>query len=177
MALLVGYHRLWHGDMDRVRLDRITGTRPAAIWQRSCHEWFLNSAAIDALGITAESMAGRGPASDQVDVERGHFWENGWMVLLSGLLMPRFLTEARFREGLTQLVDFLHMNGVTAINEPGIAWKIEPWNLYQEILGADDVPFGTTFLVDGRTRACAASTPLWRSTTRRRRSPVPRRER
>jgi predicted amidohydrolase YtcJ len=147
-----GYHQLWHGDLNRARLDAITGDRPTAIWQRSCHEWFLNSAAIDALGITPESMAGRGAASNQVDVVRGHFWENGWMTLLSPSLMPRFLTEARFREGLAQLVAYLHMNGVTAINEPGISWKVEPWHLYQEILGGDDVPFTSTFLVDGRTQ-------------------------
>jgi predicted amidohydrolase YtcJ len=154
-----GYHKLWHGEMSRARLDSITGDRPTAIWQRSCHEWFLNTAAIDALGITSESMAGRGAASNQVDVSRGHFWENGWMVLLSPLLMPRFLTEARFREGLAQLVAYLHMNGVTAINEPGIAWKVEPWHLYQEILGADDVPFTTTFLVDGRNQCVKSIDP------------------
>jgi predicted amidohydrolase YtcJ len=154
-----GYHKLWHGEMSRTRLDSITGDRPTAIWQRSCHEWFLNTAAIDALDITSESMAGRGLASNQVDVSRGHFWENGWMVLLSPLLMPRFLTEARFRKGLAQLVAYLHMNGVTAINEPGIAWKVEPWHLYQEILGADDVPFTTTFLVDGRNQCVKGIDP------------------
>jgi predicted amidohydrolase YtcJ len=148
-----GFHKLWHGELDRTRLDQIVGDRPAAIWQRSCHEWFLNSAAISALGITAENMSGRGAASEQLDLDRGHFWENGWMVLLSNYLMPRFLTEARFRKGLAQLVEYLHMNGVTAINEPGIAWKVEPWHLYQEILGAPDVPFTTTFLVDGRNQS------------------------
>jgi predicted amidohydrolase YtcJ len=154
-----GFHKLWHGEMSRARLDGVTGDRPTAIWQRSCHEWFLNTAAIDALGITVENMAGRGAASDQVDVARGHFWENGWMVLLSRLLMPRFLTEARFREGLAQLVAYLHMNGVTAINEPGISWAVEPWDLYQEILGADDVPFTSTFLVDGRTQCVKGIDP------------------
>jgi predicted amidohydrolase YtcJ len=81
------------------------------------------------------------------------------MVLLSRHLMPLFLTEARFRAGLKQLVAYLHMNGVTAINEPGIAWKVEPWHLYQEILGADDVPFTTTFLVDGRNQCVRGIDP------------------
>ncbi len=148
-----GFHQLWHGQLDRARLDAIVGDRPTAIWQRSCHEWYLNSAAISALGITAEKMTGKGAASEQVDLARGHFWENGWMVLLANYLMPIFLTEARFRKGLAQLVEYLHMNGVTAINEPGISWKVEPWHLYQELLGADDVPFTTTFLVDGRTQS------------------------
>jgi predicted amidohydrolase YtcJ len=148
-----GFHRLWHGELSRVRLDDLTGDRPTAVWQRSCHEWYLNSAAIEAIGVTEENMAGHGAASAMVDVERGHFWENGWMVLLSRYLMPKFLTEARFRSGLAQFAQYLHMNGVTAINEPGIAWKVEPWHLYEEILGADDIPFTSTFLVDGRTQS------------------------
>ncbi len=148
-----GFHSLWHGELSRSRLDAIVGDRPTAVWQRSCHEWFLNSAAIAELGLTEENMSGYGAASDMVDLDRGHFWENGWMVVLSRHLMPRFLTEARFRTGLSQMVDYLHMHGVTAINEPGISWQIEPWELYQEILGADDVPFTSTFLVDGRTQS------------------------
>ncbi|MGH1491274.1 MAG: amidohydrolase [Acidimicrobiales bacterium] len=147
-----GYHALWHGDLDRRRLDSIVGNRPTAIWQRSCHEWFLNSAAIDALELTAEKLAGKGPGSAMIDLDRGHFWENGWMVVLSPYLMPRFLTEERFRTGLKQLIEYLHMNGVTAINEPGISWKVEPWHLYEELLGAPEVPFSTTFLVDGRNQ-------------------------
>jgi predicted amidohydrolase YtcJ len=154
-----GHHRLWHGELSRQRLDSIVGDRPTAVWQRSCHEWFLNSAAIEALGVTEENMAGHGPSSDMVDLDRGHFWENGWMVLLSPYLMPRFLTEERFRVGLAQLAAYLHMHGVTAINEPGIAWRVEPWDLYQEILGADDVPFESTFLVDGRTQSVRGIDP------------------
>ncbi|MDA3015878.1 MAG: amidohydrolase [Actinomycetota bacterium] len=147
-----GYHALWHGELSRSRLDALTGDRPTAIWQRSVHEWYINSAATDALGITVESMSGLGIASEQLDVERGHYWENGWMLALGRSLMPIFLTETRMRNGLHLLVDYLHMNGVTAINEPGVFWAIEPWSLYQEILGAHDVPFLSTFMVEARTQ-------------------------
>jgi len=147
-----GYHSLWHGELSRQRLDALVGDRPCAIWQRSVHEWYINSAATEALGITPELMSGWGLASEQLDVERGHYWENGWMLALGRYLMPVFLTEERMRVGLHQLVEYLHMNGVTAINEPGIYWAIEPWDMYQEILGADDVPFYSTFMVEGRTQ-------------------------
>ena len=40
------------------------------------------------------------------------------MLALGRYLMPVFLTEDRMRTGLHQLVEYLHMNGVTAINEP-----------------------------------------------------------
>lgn len=148
-----GYHRLWHGDLHRTDIDEICGDRPVAIWQRTCHEWHLNTAALDAIGATAETFAGRGFMSDQLDFDKGHFWENGAFVLLAPLLMPLFATGARYRDGLVQMIEYLHMNGVTAINEPGIAWAIEPWEMYQEILGADEVPFMSTFLIDGRTQS------------------------
>jgi len=147
-----GYHSLWHGELNRQRLDSLVGDRPCAIWQRSVHEWYINTAATEALGITPELMSGHGLASEQLDVERGHYWENGWMLALGRYLMPVFLTEERMRAGLHQLVTYLHMNGVTAINEPGVYWAIEPWDLYQEILGAEDVPLLSTFMVEGRTQ-------------------------
>jgi predicted amidohydrolase YtcJ len=147
-----GWHALWHGPLDRGRLDRLAGERPVAVWQRSCHEWILNTAALDRIGLTEEMTKGHGLASEQIDWDRGHFWENGWMTVLSRHLMPGFMTRERFTAGLQQLIEYLHMNGVTAINEPGIYWRSEPWDLYQEILGHPDVPFESTFLVEGRTQ-------------------------
>jgi predicted amidohydrolase YtcJ len=147
-----GYHSLWHGTLDRARLDSVAGDRPVAIWHRSVHEWFINSAATEALGITEESMAGLGVISEQLDVARGHYWENGWMLGLGRHLLPVFLTEERMRAGLSLLVDYLHMNGVTAISEPGIFWGVEPWDLYREILGDDSVPFTSLFMVEARTQ-------------------------
>ena len=147
-----GWHRLWHGVLDRQRLDDLTGDRPTAVWQRSCHEWILNSAALETLGLTKGMTENQGLASEQLDFDRGHFWENGWMIILAKYLMPVFMTPGRFRTGLSQMIEYLHMNGVTAINEPGIYWRNEPWEMYQEILGHADVPFESTFLVEGRTQ-------------------------
>ena len=147
-----GWHNLWHGALDRGRLDALAGDRPTAVWQRSCHEWILNTAALDTIGMTRELTEGHGLASEQLDWDRGHFYENGWMVVLARYLMPVFMTRERFATGLAQLVEYLHMNGVTAINEPGIYWRNEPWDLYQEMLGHPDVPFESTFMVEARTQ-------------------------
>ncbi|TGD90414.1 amidohydrolase [Mycolicibacterium sp. CH28] len=153
-----GYHKLWHGPLDRARLDRISTSRPIVIWQRSCHEFFLNSAAIDALGLRATDMAGHGAADDMVDFDAGHWWESGTNLLLPKL-SPVLASPSRIAAGLRQLVAYLHRNGVTAINEPGIMWAVEPWSMYQDILGADETPFGSTFLVDARSQADAAMDP------------------
>jgi predicted amidohydrolase YtcJ len=153
-----GYHRLWHGPLDRGVLDDISRDRPIAVWHRSCHEWFLNSAAIDALVITREQMAGHGPASTMVDLDGGHWWETGMNLLLPSLA-PIFMSADRVAAGLRQLVRYLHGTGVTAFNEPGIMWQLEPWELYQQILGAEDTPFLSTFLVDARSQADAGMDP------------------
>ncbi|MGB0971607.1 MAG: amidohydrolase, partial [Mycobacterium sp.] len=153
-----GYHRLWHGHLDRRVLDEVSRTRPIAVWQRSCHEWFLNSAAIELLGITANAMADQGPASAMVDVDAGHWWESGMNLLLPAL-SPHFLTNDRIAAGLRQMVAYLRRNGVTAFNEPGIMWDLEPWQLYQDILGAPDAPMTSTFLVDARSQADSGMDP------------------
>ena len=154
-----GYHSLWHGRLDRSILDEVSATRPIAVWQRSCHELYLNSAAIALLDITADSVAGHGPASQQLDLDRGHFWEAGFFNVVMGKIAPHIISAERIERGLHQLVAYLHQHGVTAINEPGIAWGLEPFDLYQQILGADDVPFRTSFLVDGRTQAARELEP------------------
>ncbi|MEI6254389.1 MAG: amidohydrolase [Mycobacteriaceae bacterium] len=153
-----GYHKLWHGPLDRATLDAVSTTRPVVVWQRSCHEFFLNTAAIEKLGLTADQMTGHGPASAMVDFEAGHWWESGTNLLLPGL-SPMLMSPQRLAAGLRQMVGYLHANGVTAINEPGIMWAVEPWELYQQILGADETPFGSTFLVDARSQADAGMDP------------------
>lgn len=151
-----GYHKLWHGGLDRQLLDEISATRPIAVWQRSCHEWFLNSAAVDALHLTAADMTG--PAASMVDLAAGHWWETG-MNLLLPRLAPVFMSQDRLTSGLHQLVAYLHRNGVTAINEPGLMWALEPWSLYQDILGDPSTPFSSTFLVDARSQADGGMDP------------------
>ena len=153
-----GYHALWHGPLDRAALDAVSATRPIMVWQRSCHEFYLNTAAITALGVTAEQMAGHGAASDMVDFVAGHWWESGINLLLPSLA-PVFMTPDRLARGLRLLAAYLHANGVTAINEPGIMWAVEPWELYQQILGAPETPFESTFLVDARSQADAGMDP------------------
>ena len=148
-----GYHPLWHGELTREVIDEICGDRPVAVWHRTCHEWCLNSAALERIGATREKFEDRGLASTQLDWDRGRFWENGNFALLSPMLMPVFATRERYRAGLKAMIEYLHMNGVTAINEPGINWGAEPWEVYREVLGHEDVPFMSTFMVDGRAQS------------------------
>ena len=75
--------------------------------ERSCHEWFLNTAAITALGLTPADTVGYGPASDMVDFDAGHWWETGMNLLLPKLATV-FMSPHRLAAGLRQLVAYLH---------------------------------------------------------------------
>jgi predicted amidohydrolase YtcJ len=150
-----GYHSLWHGPLDRAVLDTISATRPIGVWQRSCHEFYLNSAAIERLGLTAEMVADTGPLAETISLGRGHFWENGFMGFLMPLITPTFVTLERLVTGLEQMITYLHGNGVTAFNEPGAVLPPGAWDLYEEMLGRDDVPLLSSFIVDARGPATA----------------------
>ena len=144
-----GYHELWHGKVDRRTLDAISVARPIMIWQRSCHEFYLNTAALKALGFTEASMQGQGEASRMFNWAEGHWWETG-MNLIMGPLLKVFATAQRFEFGLKQMIAYEHSKGVTAYNEPGALVTPDLLKLYQQILGAEETPLYSYFLVDGR---------------------------
>ena len=146
-----GYHSLWHGKLDRKTLDAVSVTRPIMVWQRSCHEFFLNTAAIKALGLTEDAMKGKGDASKMMNWEEGHWWETGMNLILEPILKV-FATPDRMIFGLKQMVAYLHQNGVTAYMEPGALFTPDIWKLYQQILGSDETPFYSYFVVDARTQ-------------------------
>jgi predicted amidohydrolase YtcJ len=147
-----GYQSLWHGKLDRKTLDKVSATRPIVVWQRSCHEFFLNTPAIKSLGFTEESMKGKGRASEMMNWEEGHWWETGMNLILEPLFKV-FATPDRMTFGLKQMVAYLHQNGVTAYMEPGALFTPDVWKLYQQILRSDDTPFYSYFVVDARTQA------------------------
>ena len=146
-----GYHELWHGKLDRRTLDAVSATRPVVVWQRSVHEFYLNGAAIRALGLSEEAMKGKGDASRMMNWEEGHWWETG-MNLIAEPLLKVFATPQRMTFGLRQMIAYLHRNGVTSYMEPGALATPALFRLYQQILGAEDTPFSSYFVVDGRSQ-------------------------
>jgi predicted amidohydrolase YtcJ len=148
-----GYHSLWHGELGREVLDAVSDTRPIGVWQRSCHEFYLNTPALAALGLLDGEPEGDLPVLAQIDLDRGHFWERGAFAFLLPHIAPLLMNPDRLRRGLHQMVRYLHQNGVTAFNEPGAVLAPGAWDMYEEILGADDTPFYSFFMPDGRAAA------------------------
>ena len=147
-----GFNQYFHGELNRAMLDAVSANRPIAIWHRSAHEFYLNSAFISRFGIDQAGIDQMGPlVQAQADLQRGHFVEAG--VLL--YLMPRIFTELgnekRFREGLLQMIEMLHSRGVTAFNEPGAF--IPPYMLsaFGQILGAETTPMYSFFIPESKS--------------------------
>ena len=163
-----GYHRLWHGPLDRAALDAISTRRPVVVWQRSCHEWFPQHG-----GHRRARADGRGherPRPGQRDGRlRGRALVGTGMNLLLPALSPVFMSPQRLTAGLQQLVAYLHRNGVTSINEPGIMWDVEPWPLYQQILADEHTRSARrSWSTPAARRMRAWPPPRWWPTPKRR---------
>lgn len=103
-----GYQPLEHGKMGRPELDAIAPDRPVILCQRSFHEAYLNSTALEVLGLTAE-VVGNHP---QVDYAQGHFFETGNMMVM-GKLMSTLLKDDWYRKGLGITCDLMLQGGIT----------------------------------------------------------------
>ena len=109
-----GYHELWHGELSRSLLNELAKEQPVAIIHRSFHEIFLNDATINALGISEKEFR----ANPQVDWDKGHFYEGGWMAL-APKMAPLLLDGSRYMRGLGLMTELIKKNGITTIAEPG----------------------------------------------------------
>ena len=147
-----GYHQYFHGDLNRAVLDAISDTIPIAIWHRSCHEFYLNSAAINKYGISQEGIDAQGQLiKEQVNLEEGHFYENGVFIYLFSKVLPELAAPNRFIGGLKQMVQLLHEGGVTAFNEPGGVYTPDILQVYQLVLGAESTPMSTYLIPEARS--------------------------
>jgi len=109
-----GYHQLWHGSLSRELLNQIAGDRAVGIIHRSFHEIYLNDAAIALLGIEQADFEG----NPQVDWDKGHFYEGGWLALVPAMA-PVLLEPEKYRAGLATMSAILKQNGITTVAEPG----------------------------------------------------------
>lgn len=147
-----GYSNYFHGDLSREILNKVSSSRPIVVWHRSVHEFFLNDAAIAHFAIKQADVDAAGKTvAEQVNLERGHFYETGAFVYLVPRIMPELGTPQRFQFGLQQMLTMLHQKGVTAYMEPGafIPPNIVP--LYQAVLGAEQVPMYSFFVSETHT--------------------------
>jgi len=131
-----GYHAPYHGELSRADLDRVSARRPIAVWQRSVHEFYFNSPALESLGLERAAF----DAHPQADWETGHVWERGALEL--GAPMVRKLTAPlRYLRGLSMMTEVLQRGGLTTVGEQGfpqVSETLERLTLRWQL--DDDVP-------------------------------------
>ncbi|MGI9426741.1 MAG: amidohydrolase family protein, partial [Hyphomicrobiaceae bacterium] len=133
-----GYHKIWHGHVDRQTLNCVSQSRPIFVWQRSFHEIIVNDAAIDWMKLNRGELA-RHP---QVDVETGRFFETGLSIAMNGMKDYLYAPD-RFRQGLQQVKQAVHFGGHTTIADmavPLVDIDVE-WPPLLDIFERDDTPF------------------------------------
>lgn len=109
-----GYHQLWHGDLNREMLNKISKDKPIAVLHRSFHEVFLNDKAIEMMKIKEADFKG----NPQVDWKKGHFFEGGWLGLVPKIA-EWFIVPSRYSKGLELMTQLIQKNGITTVAEPG----------------------------------------------------------
>jgi predicted amidohydrolase YtcJ len=150
-----GYHAAFYGPLTRDDLDTISTTRPIFAWARSCHEFILNTAAMEKAGVTEELMAGwSASVKAQSSFQEGHFWEQGLFAVLPHIA-PIVANPDRFRAGLELMRDYMHANGVTYGNEPGGILAKPVQDALNEVMSPPSMPFRWSFIADGKSLVAA----------------------
>ncbi len=133
-----GYHKIWHGTVDRQALNGISQTRPVFVWQRSFHEIIANDAAIDWMGLNRDDLA----RHEQIDPESGRFYETGLSIALNGMKDYLYAPE-RFLGGLEQVARAVHAGGHTTIGDMAVplADLEMEWPALVQVLDRPEIPF------------------------------------
>jgi len=148
-----GYHHYFHGEMSRTLLDKLAPDFPVIVWHRSCHEFFLNTAALKLTGIDEAVFDALAPSQKaQASFEKGHFFEQGALAIL-GRLAPFLASPAQFKAGLEFTETYYHRNGITLACEPGGFFSKPLQDAINAVYGDEATPFNHCFMADGKTFA------------------------
>ena len=109
-----GYHELYHGPLNRKILDGISSTQPIVVWQRSVHELYFNTAALELYGMSEADFA----ASEQANWQEGHLWETGLFAVGQSVFMD-LVSPLKYLKGLSMMSATLHKGGLTTVGEQG----------------------------------------------------------
>lgn len=141
-----GFHNLFHGEVTRPDLDKISSTRPVFIWTRSTHEMIFNTPALAYFKLTAEEAQG----NPQIDYAHGRYWEAGMLGLAMAKVSPFMFDPKRYMAGTTLNGRVLHFGGLTTVAELsfGVANPQLEWMAPKKLLDTADTPFRTYFIPD-----------------------------
>ena len=146
-----GYHHYFHGAMNRAMLDKLAPGFPVIVWHRSAHEFFLNSAALRLMKIDEALVKSFGKsAQEQLDLAKGHFFEQGGMAILPNIT-PHLASAEQFRNGLEFTKRYYHRHGITLACEPGGFLSKPLQDAINAVYSDDATPFNHCFIGDGKS--------------------------
>ncbi len=102
-----GFLKTVHGEMTAQRLDKICADIPIIIWERSYHEVYLNTKALEHFGIDKKVVEEHG-----ANYEKGQFIEGALFGVIP-YLNKFLLSDDWLIEGLKQLALLLNQVGIT----------------------------------------------------------------
>ena len=140
MLFTWGYHASFHGKLNRTILDKISTTRPIIVWQRSVHEFYFNTKALEFLKQKESDWEGLGEASTMMSWKDGRVWEKGMYPLLP-ILFPIIGSPEKFKLGLQRARDYIHAGGITTASDPGVQLPEKMILQMISILEGDVMPF------------------------------------
>ena len=148
-----GYHELWHGKLTREMLDEISPDIPIAIWQRSCHEFIINSKGLELFGIDQTLIDGFDEHQQaQINLAEGHFWEAG-MLALSGSLFKHLIKPKQYIDSLKMVQNYWHNAGSTLVVEPGGLVNKSLSIMQNHVFSPPSSAFHMDYIADGKTMA------------------------
>jgi len=148
-----GYHELWHGKLTREMLDEISSDIPMAIWQRSCHEFIINSKGLELFGIDQTLIDGFDEHQQaQINLAEGHFWEAG-MLALSGSLFKHLIKPKQYIDSLKMVQNYWHNAGSTLVVEPGGLVNKSLSIMQNHVFSPQSSAFHMDYIADGKTMA------------------------
>ncbi len=151
MLFTWGYHQYFHGKLNRKMLDeQISNTRPVIVWQRSVHEMYFNTKALEMLGLKKSDWENKGEASTMADWEEGHVWEKG-LYLVIGKLFPIIASPEKYKLGMERARDYVHAGGITACADPGVQLSEALIASMIEILESKPLPFEYDLVAAGNS--------------------------
>ena len=159
-----GYHKLWHGPLTRDILDGINNDIPIAVWQRSVHEFIVNTKALELFEIDQAFIDGLTPQQrSQTSLANGHFWELG-LQALSGSLFKHIVKPKPYLESLEMVKNYWHSAGTTLVVEPGGLVNKNLSIMQNHVFASNDNPFHMDYIVDGKTMALQHMDELFEKT-------------
>ena len=151
-----GYHQLWHGEMGRDRINKISQDRPIVVWHRSFHELYMNDGALAMTSIEPKDIK----PNAHINFDKGHFYEMGLGFAINRL-NPWILGPEAYARGLERLKQVVHAGGHTTIGDlaTGIFDFESESTALAESLEGDSVPFRTRLVAHASRMAPGGRTP------------------